>query len=57
MKFVLWVPELECIIKVLMLPLKCDWLKFARAITVYRVIECAECVKIDYVKCELAKRL
>ena len=57
MKFFLWVPKLEWIIKVLMSSFECDWLKFAQAITVYRVIECAGCEKIDYVKCESAKIL
>ena len=37
--------------------LECDWLKFAQAITVYRVFECVKYEKIDYVKCESAKRL
>ena len=40
-----------------MSPLECDWLKFAQAITIYRVIECTGCEKIDNVKCESAKRL
>ena len=40
-----------------MSPLECDWLKFAQAITVYKVFECIECEKLDYVKCESAKSL